>query len=100
AAKRLAPPAELSPLRSPEGPPLPLAPPCNRQRPFSSLATGRVSLVRAIRLIVKRGELLDDNAPRSRFMIIISWCTTRSTWLPRWPVFIWSSVQTLHPPES
>jgi hypothetical protein len=47
-------------------------------------------------LIVKRGELLDDNAPRSRFMIIISWCSTRSTWLPRWPVFIWSSMQTLH----
>jgi hypothetical protein len=46
-------------------------------------------------LIVKRGEPLDDNAPRSRFMIIISWCSTRSTWLPRWPVFIWSSMQTL-----
>src|SRR5262249_6840356 len=51
-------------------------------------------------VIVKRGELLDDNAPRSRFMIIISWCSSRSTWLPRWPVFIWSSVQTLHPLES
>jgi hypothetical protein len=51
-------------------------------------------------LIVRRGELLDDNAPRSRFIIIVSWRSTRSTWLPRWPVFIWSSVQTLHPPES
>jgi hypothetical protein len=47
-------------------------------------------------LIVRRGELLDDNAPRSRFIIIVSWRSTRSTWLPRWPVFIWSSVQTLH----
>jgi hypothetical protein len=47
-------------------------------------------------LIVRRGELLDNNAPRSRFMIIVSWRSTRSTWLPRWPVFIWSSVQTLH----
>ena len=51
-------------------------------------------------VFVKRGELLDDNAPRSRFMIIISWCSSRSTWLPRWPVFIWSSAQTLHPLES
>jgi hypothetical protein len=51
-------------------------------------------------LIVRRGELLDDNAPRSRFMIIVSWRSSRSTWLPRWPVFIWSSVQTLQPPES
>jgi hypothetical protein len=25
---------------------------------------------------------------------------SRSTRLPRWPVFIWSSVQTLHAPES
>jgi hypothetical protein len=47
-------------------------------------------------LIVRRGELLDDDAPRSRFMIIVSWCSTRSTWLPRWPFFIWSSMQTLH----
>jgi hypothetical protein len=47
-------------------------------------------------LIVRRGDLLDDNAPRSRFMIIVSWRSTRSTWLPRWPVFIWSSMQTLH----
>ncbi len=47
-------------------------------------------------LIVRRGELLDDNAPRSRFIIIVSWRSTRSTWLPRWPVFIWSSMQTLH----
>jgi hypothetical protein len=47
-------------------------------------------------LIVRRGELLDNNAPRSRFMIIVSWRSTRSTWLPRWPVFIWSSMQTLH----
>jgi hypothetical protein len=46
-------------------------------------------------LIVRRGEPLDDDA-RSRFLIIISWCSTRSTWLPRWPVFIWSSMQTLH----
>jgi hypothetical protein len=46
-------------------------------------------------LIVRRGELLDDNAPRSRFMIIISWRSTRSTRLPRWPVFIWSSMQSL-----
>jgi hypothetical protein len=43
-------------------------------------------------LIVRRGELLDDNAPRSRFMIIVSWRSSRSTWLPRWPVFIWSSM--------
>src|SRR5215472_13840068 len=47
-------------------------------------------------LIVRRGELLDDNAPRSRFMIIVSWRSTRSTWLLRWPVFIWSSMQALH----
>jgi hypothetical protein len=47
-------------------------------------------------LIVRHGELLDDNAPRSRFMIIISWRSTRSTWLLRWPVFIWSSMQALH----
>ena len=47
-------------------------------------------------LIVRRGELLDDNAPRSRFIIIVSWRSIRSTWLPRWPVFIWSSMQTLH----
>jgi len=47
-------------------------------------------------LIVRRGELLDDDAPRSRFMIIVSWRSTRSTWLPRWPVFIWSSMQALH----
>jgi hypothetical protein len=47
-------------------------------------------------LIVRRGQLLDDNAPRSRFIIIVSWRSTRSTWLPRWPVFIWSSMQTLH----
>jgi hypothetical protein len=47
-------------------------------------------------LIVRRGDLLDDNAPRSRFMIIVSWRSTRSTWLPRWPVFIWSSMQRLH----
>ena len=47
-------------------------------------------------LIVRYGELLDDNAPRSRFMIIISWRSTRSTWLLRWPVFIWSSMQALH----
>jgi hypothetical protein len=51
-------------------------------------------------LIVRRGELLDDNAPRSRFMIIVSWRSARSIWMPRWPVFIWSSVQTLQPPES
>jgi hypothetical protein len=43
-------------------------------------------------LIVRRGELLDDNAPRSHFMIIVSWRSSRSTWLPRWPVFIWSSM--------
>jgi hypothetical protein len=47
-------------------------------------------------LIVRRGDLLDDNAPRSRFMIIVSWRSTRSTWLPRWSVFIWSSMQRLH----
>ena len=51
-------------------------------------------------LIVRRGELLDDNAPRSRFMIIVSWRSARSIWMPRWPVFIWCSVQTLQPPES
>src|SRR5262249_16066272 len=51
-------------------------------------------------LIMRRGELLDDNTPRPRFMIIVSWRSTRSTWLPRWPVFIWSSVQALHPLES
>jgi hypothetical protein len=47
-------------------------------------------------LIVRRDELLDDNAPRSRFMIIVSWRSTRSAWLPRWPAFIWSSMQTLN----
>jgi hypothetical protein len=51
-------------------------------------------------LIVRRGELLDDNTPRSRFMIIVSWRSARSIWMPRWPVFIWCSVQTLQPPES
>jgi hypothetical protein len=51
-------------------------------------------------LFVRRGELLDDNAPRSRFMIIVSWRSARSIWLPRWPVFIWCSAQTLQPPES
>ena len=51
-------------------------------------------------LIVRRGELLDDNAPRSRFMIIVSWRSARSIWMPRWPVFIWCSAQTLQPPES
>src|SRR5262245_8190609 len=51
-------------------------------------------------LIVRRGQLLDDNAPRSRFMIIVSWRSARSIWMPRWPVFIWCSVQTLQPPES
>src|SRR5262245_8555724 len=50
-------------------------------------------------LIVRRGELLDDDAPRSRFMIIVSWRSTGSTWLPRWPIFIWSSMQTLHASE-
>jgi hypothetical protein len=50
-------------------------------------------------LIVRRGELLNDNAPRSRFLIIISWRSAHSTWLPRWPVFIWSSMQALHAPE-
>src|SRR5262245_45335174 len=47
-------------------------------------------------LSVRYGELLDDNARRSRFMIIVSWRSTRSTWLLRWPVFIWSSMQALH----
>jgi hypothetical protein len=51
-------------------------------------------------LIVRRGELLDDDAPRSRFMIIVSSRSTRSTWLPRWPIFIWSSMQALHAPEA
>jgi hypothetical protein len=50
-------------------------------------------------LIVRRGELLDDKAARSHFLIIVSWRSTRSTWLPRWPVFIWSSTQTLHAPK-
>jgi hypothetical protein len=40
-------------------------------------------------LIVRRGQLLDDNAPRSRFMIIVSWRSARSIWMPRWLVFIW-----------
>src|SRR5262249_12904275 len=35
-------------------------------------------------LIVRRGQLLDDNAPRSRFMIIVSWRSARSIWMPRW----------------
>src|SRR5215467_5187883 len=51
-------------------------------------------------LIVRRGQLLDDNAPRSRFMIIVSWRSARSIWMPRWPIFIWCSAQTLQPPES
>ena len=51
-------------------------------------------------LIVRRGELLDDNAPRSRFVIIVSWRSARSIWMPRWLVFIWCSAQTLQPPES
>ena len=41
-------------------------------------------------LIVRRGEI-DGNALRSRFMIIVTW--------PRWPVFIWWSMQALHAPE-
>src|SRR5262249_26095882 len=36
-------PRRYCPLRSLGGPPLPLGPPCNRHRPFLSLATGRAS---------------------------------------------------------
>ena len=54
-------------------------------------------------MIVRRGELLDDKDSvlsfqvlhrlRSRFIIMVSWRSSGSTWLPRWPVFIWSSMQ-------
>ena len=66
--------------------------------PFTALISSNATY--DFPLIVRRGELLDDNAPRSRFMIIVSWRSTRSTWLPRWPIFIWCSVQTLQPRES
>jgi len=36
-------PWRYCPFLSPGGPPLPLAPPCNRQRPFSSPVTGKAS---------------------------------------------------------
>src|SRR5262245_31247496 len=36
-------PCRYCPFHSPGGAPLPLAPPCNRQRPFSSLVIGRAS---------------------------------------------------------
>src|SRR5262249_46974283 len=36
-------PCRYCPFRSPGGPPLPLAPSCNRQRPFFVAATGRPS---------------------------------------------------------
>jgi len=49
----------------------------------------------AFPIVVLNGRLLDEGAPRTPFLIIISWRKTSSMWLPQVPVFRISSVRAL-----
>jgi hypothetical protein len=46
-------------------------------------------------LVVKDGNLLNDSAPLAPFVIVVSWRSTRSTWLPQIPALIFSSAKSL-----